>query len=404
MYLMVNEDDKGLEEPIKNKILDFIEKEGPIEDKEYIERKLDLSSSEVEKYLEELEEEGWIKQDEGRFVVPEKGKTIGVKVSPQLQDTLKSIAQRQNRFLEEMKPVFQVRQEFLDQMRSAAEGVNLRLSGEARKTIQRTHKQIFESLNKAFPAMNEYAEINQSAIEQMTPILNDWQKAINDIKPRIPDLIPTFPDLTQALEEIPDDIREANEKLVPHGWVFSPSMPMDIINFVNENEDVGKIIDELVEDYFTDDTCKRLLDDCLEHHLFEKREEPLLEAFENHKDGRYYSSIPVFLAQADGAYMDTFGDREYLFSKKNDVEKPSDLPFDEALIDGINLLLFEELAADSDDVDDESALNRHVVQHGLWSGYGTKENSVKAIVLLDFARFIIERQEEAEEDGDNEED
>jgi len=73
------------------------------------------------------------------------------------------------------------------------------------------------------------------------------------------------------------------------------------------------------------------------------------------------------------------------------------------MVDGMNTLLFKKLAKNTQSSEGIS-LNRHLIMHGIWHEYGTKENSVKCILLLDFVKFVIEEKEELDSKEKNLED
>lgn len=140
---------------------------------------------------------------------------------------------------------------------------------------------------------------------------------------------------------------------------------------------------------FRDDTDK------LEAALvdrFPKRAPVISDAFAAHRRRSYNLSIPVFFAQADGIAWDRFG--KTLFSRRT-IDEADRLASDlrEAVLRELFLALMWPkwpLALPASERPDEfDSLNRHQVMHGEVCDYGTEENSLKAMSLLNFCSFIL---------------
>ena len=128
---------------------------------------------------------------------------------------------------------------------------------------------------------------------------------------------------------------------------------------------------------------------------FPSRASILQEAFDAHWDGRYNSSVLLFLVQADGICQDAIKDKSIYSSKT--ITEAGDLA--ETVQEGILRELFMGLMwkgwplalSKNERPAGFSELNRHQVVHGESTGYGTEENSLKAMSFLNFCAFVFEK-------------
>lgn len=128
---------------------------------------------------------------------------------------------------------------------------------------------------------------------------------------------------------------------------------------------------------------------------FPHRKPVLHEAFDAHQHGRYYSSVVLFLTQADGICQDAISknvcSRATIASADNLADK---------VPEGILRELFKGLMwegwplalSGNNRPTGFSELNRHQVLHGESTDYGTEENSLKAMSFLNFCGFVFKSQ------------
>ena len=123
---------------------------------------------------------------------------------------------------------------------------------------------------------------------------------------------------------------------------------------------------------------------------FPKRKTFLEEAFKLHDEGRYVSTIPLFLIQSDGIGQSIFGASPISKGKKSraDLEKwINQRVLGGWALDGFWRCILQILPinADTDKVDIyNDPLNRHGVLHGLDPSYPSRSNSFKAIAWLQY--------------------
>jgi hypothetical protein len=111
----------------------------------------------------------------------------------------------------------------------------------------------------------------------------------------------------------------------------------------------------------------------------------IMEAHENHLEGRYASAISLVFSQVDGITAD-FSDEGYaFFSRIRGKAEPRATLTDDSTFAGhpqalkaIAVSLTEQCKT----TETKGRLLRHGIIHGRELGYGTKENSTKALVTL----------------------
>ncbi|MCY3607496.1 MAG: hypothetical protein OXG57_03535 [Acidimicrobiaceae bacterium] len=126
---------------------------------------------------------------------------------------------------------------------------------------------------------------------------------------------------------------------------------------------------------------------------FPHRADILREAFEAHRHQRYFSSVALFLTQADGICQEIIGKSIY---RAKTIAQADDIG--EQFQEGILRELFMGLMwhgwplvlSDRKRPSGFSELNRHQVLHGESTDFGTEECSLKAMSFLNFSAFLLE--------------
>ncbi len=164
-------------------------------------------------------------------------------------------------------------------------------------------------------------------------------------------------------------------------WFSDDEAPIELICWAGG--EIPPDRDEL-DDAFTEYYEDRLRE--LEEELsgaFQERRPLLQEAFANHRNERYLSSIPLFLGLADGICQQRFSHSPFSKDGRKRLVR--------ALTGGLDDVLLEPLRSDSPlwrsqkewDAD-STELNRHATVHGESLSHGTKINSLKAISFLSY--------------------
>ena len=191
--------------------------------------------------------------------------------------------------------------------------------------------------------------------------------------------------------------KEVSERLSSLGWYVSPHMPYATLEPLmhSMNEDPEGAVAKIAV-YFGSQL------DAIEQELVKlrpKRKKLLQDAFEAHRDRKYNLSIPVFLSQADGIWWDQYS--QNLFNKRgrdSGHEKLRSSPKSYLFSGFLYPLSITTPLWMSEGERDEpfNELNRHQVLHGKSVDYGTEENSLKAISLLNYLCFVLNENSETE--------
>jgi hypothetical protein len=133
------------------------------------------------------------------------------------------------------------------------------------------------------------------------------------------------------------------------------------------------------------------------------------ELFELYKKKKYYSLIPLALIQVDGLSKEYFNMGFFATEHPNNknqnksrqkiksVLEENDTEGDEFEDMASLILLFSQVSFDDRNelvlirkgISDMSMLNRHSILHGESCDYGSKENAIKALLLLDFVLDLM---------------
>ena len=189
----------------------------------------------------------------------------------------------------------------------------------------------------------------------------------------------------KAIDESPDIFKNAIVSMANHGWYLD--------NTGMYLEDVLKFGYELKDDVHSGNT--KLMEhfrsriDNLENELIGSnpdRKDVINEGFSNHREGKYNSSILIFLSQADGIFANYFDGSPFKPKIRNKVYK------NHCLNGLISHLLLNGTIPIWISADDKyvciTGLNRHQVMHGKNPAYGTEENSLKAMSFLGFLNTL----------------
>lgn len=274
---------------------------------------------------------------------------------------------------------------------------------ETQKAIERALRPTLElqkALNTQLEPFLEQQRKLQKALEGIKvpnyqlPDLSPFTKQIQQYQKSLSGIItPAFEELQRSFRELPPKIQEALLLLAQHGWYLDFNMPLPSLWDIKEAISSGEIdeVEEALVEYF-----ESQLDE-IENSFsaqFPHRSHIIASAFKAHRNGEYFLSIPVLLAQTDGICKEVVD--QYLFMKKD--KKPRTAIYVEQIAaDTYKAALLSPLAASTPIGASEhereqgfNLLNRHMVLHGESLDYGSKVNSLKAISLVNYVSQALE--------------
>jgi len=178
--------------------------------------------------------------------------------------------------------------------------------------------------------------------------------------------------------------------LAKYGWYVSGHLAMpDFVELTGDKKLTASKVNSHMINLYRNDIAR------IESDLIEKypdRREILKQTFQAHMGKSYFLSVPVFLSQADGIC------RGKLFINSGKKKELRKLVIKDETLDLLKAWL--TVITETNTIDnpgrkkpmDSNELNRHLVLHGMDTGYGTESNSLKALSLLCFVSDFGDRK------------
>jgi hypothetical protein len=225
------------------------------------------------------------------------------------------------------------------------------------------------------PVMNSFKVFQNALLEQVRPLESYLTKHSEEIA-----------SFTRDFHAYPGRVKEGLLVMGKHGWYLDMEMESTKPIRFKEADECDLLSDaeaDMVEhfEWRLDAIREELI------HLYPKRSIILNAAFDAHKSGHYLLSIPALFAQVDGICFDVLnhhffmgGDRKKMTERVMGVASTNLAKAFLAPFEGDMAVTLSEKNRPRD----FNGLNRHMVLHGESVDYGTKENSLKAISLLNY--------------------
>lgn len=251
-----------------------------------------------------------------------------------------------------------------------------------------------QDLIKLAYATNEFAIKFSKKIESLQHIFANASSFLRQID--YEKLAVKIGNIQNRLREMPDLVRQAQDKLLSLGWYVTDDF--DIIDIVK----INKMSDEEIEQYMIE-TSRVLKETILNNtkELFPHRYKIIKEAFELHDIDKYNLSIPVMLAQADGISNELLDVSFYGRNRKGEpktkqavaeklnLDNDSDKLGNQFFLRPLDIMtsIFITTWERDEKVKEQSnfpRFNRHGVMHGIDLDYGIEANGLRCIVLLGY--------------------
>ena len=235
-------------------------------------------------------------------------------------------------------------------------------------------------------------------------------------------------DISKRIDEMLKAAKIEAEKVAPYLsqanlWI-PPSIPsLELLHrlkaAISVSEPTPEIITETFFKYFEEDqwnVLREIVGSWETHPYFKNRMPILRDALEAHIEGKYTLTVPTLLTQVEGVASSilkkTAGHTVDIMKnvvKNIDYGEFLQAALKDILIDFITSLAgyatikpeyftpekFSELLKAKGQLESQ-VMNRHAILHGVQINYASKENSLRAFLLLD-ALFWIKREEWDEE-------
>lgn len=178
--------------------------------------------------------------------------------------------------------------------------------------------------------------------------------------------------------------------LIERGWYPDPRMaPIQIVMLSSWSDSDPDAVDEIMKNAYREGL------ESIEAKLvaeFPRRGPILRQAFDAHRDGKHFLSVPVLLTQADGIWRDRIDCNLFSGGIGNAIGTLAELAEDansREFVHALNTPDWPLALSKKDRPDNFSDLNRHLVLHGEAMDYGTEENSLRAIAFLNYCAFVL---------------
>lgn len=201
--------------------------------------------------------------------------------------------------------------------------------------------------------------------------------------------------VAEAISKLPAVLQQAIFTLMHRGWFFDPAMPLVQWWAVHNMIDAGNVIeaDQLMAEHFESRLSE--IEDQLSSAL-PHRASKFKSGFAAHHRGEYDLSILAFLSQADGVCNELRGGHFFLIDKYTRQPEAAGYaaPFEENPLERIVHMALTTKLPIQVQMSKRATfgldlLNRHAVMHGESLDHDTKENSLRALSLLNYVALSL---------------
>ena len=342
----------------------------------------------VSRSMHNLKQQGLVKRDKHGWYLTEAGEEEAQKAQTSLLEATEGLKKMADRTFDAMSKIV-IPDTFV-------QNINKMLTNSMEPYIQalrENNKRLLDGLSKA---MSIYIDgITKNIQDQFSGIGKSFSIILNEMQTTASQIAPA---LAKA------DI-----------W-FSPSMTLEpfyqLKKLTTEGEPskemvVGVFVDYLEEDNWAE--LHRFVNSWEDNPIFAPRMRFIKDALDAHIGGKFTLSVPVLLAQAEGIASDILdtpaGDPTRLLKEVINEDQGNSLSVvsrDIFLRFVISPAGFGSTKSSRQDfttanysnwlrskgVSEDQSLNRHGILHGVHLNYASKENSIRAFLLLDMLYFV----------------
>lgn len=241
----------------------------------------------------------------------------------------------------------------------------------------------------------EMVKVTMNFTSQFQEIIRPITKYVEEMRKQFTSsqLFKDLPEIIKRIEEFKGEFEQYKKITIMLG--FPPHMdllPKEISEIVRAYNTYGKEKAEKVTyniyiGYYNYEKIKNLSTKWYHMDILKNRKQILRQAVYAHFKENYYLSIPIVFSQLEGIIANTFKHKgkmhqndyiNYLGKILNDNKNMS--------FDGLinNFYATIVLASFNHNEPIKSVLSRHAIMHGADTKYGTKINSIKALLLFDY--------------------
>lgn len=237
--------------------------------------------------------------------------------------------------------------------------------------------------------IEDFAESTSIIAKQCDGYFTQLQQFAESFAKSNEKLFSKMEEIVSHLATLPLRTSELQSNLQKRGWFMLSEIPIDYFYEMEADFSKGNLYEvdnkmiEAVKAFF-DDIETQLI------NKFPARESIIREGFENHRCGRFASSITLLLTQVDGICFELF---EHLyFSLDRNTRLPrTRKPIESLGLDSVQQIflkpLMERIGINANDNEFgiyPDTFHRHEVLHGKDINYANEINSLKIISLLGY--------------------
>jgi len=243
-------------------------------------------------------------------------------------------------------------------------------------------------LAEFYKTLDQWSKSISGSIVRITEAFDGPRKAIAEFVERNAELFDVLRSLDVAFPLLVEDMLSP---LVQHGWYPDLELPFSLL---------ADLVDEFKKDPSAGENAYvRYLSrelDAIESRLRDaapERTRVFADAFNSHRSGLFYASIPVLLAQAEGIVWEKLN--ILLYSSKREAlrRRASELGENgRGLSEVLMWPLIEPTSLNRckrERATDFAGMNRHLVLHGEDITYGCERNSLRAVSHLLFVSDVL---------------
>lgn len=234
----------------------------------------------------------------------------------------------------------------------------------------------------------------QSLLRDMNEVSATFDKTFSALQEPWRRMMESIGAFGKALETYPDNMREGLVSMSRSGWYLDLEMGMsEPLRFKRAMDD-GRAADaeaSMVEHF--EARTAGIRSELVQ--TYPHRGEIFDAAFDAHISGQYLVSIPVLLAQVDGICFDVANAHFFMGKERPKVVAHAVQVASSQIARAFLAPLESEMTiALSEKARPQgfTGLNRHTVLHGESVDYGTKENGLRAISLLNYMSQSLQRE------------
>jgi hypothetical protein len=253
-------------------------------------------------------------------------------------------------------------------------------------------------------------------VMRLSQIENEIADSMKGLREVMQPLIKLTSELNSATSKFRKDFEKLNKRvfgnivhICAEGWYVSPNIieryPLDELAKLGAKKNVKDFEKRIVHE--SDQHIPSLIKNAIK--LIPERAHIFEELFKIYKGENYHATITLAYSQIDGICVDQWGDSFWKYD--NNVHSRS-LQLHGQLQEtyvGINSHIADQLGVEENEItmktrnntmfDDHDfkrkTYNRHKVMHGNSIHYGTKINAIRALYLLDFICYFVQKSNQA---------